>query len=189
MLIDTYMPVFDKRHYHEKRVAADPASAYAALRNLDFQRSWIVRALLTIRSLASKNRNRKPDAPARSFLQSAVAMGWKILAEDPGRELVAGAATQPWAATVVFHGVPPPEFLTFSQPGFTKIAWNIAARPSPAGGTVVSTETRVLATDAQSRRRFRRYWFFVNPGIRLIRWIALARLQRELKQSTFRSVA
>ena len=36
-------------------------------------------------------------------------------------------------------------------------------------GTLLSTETRVLATDPQSRRAFARYWFFIRPSSGAIR--------------------
>jgi hypothetical protein len=46
------------------------------------------------------------------------------------------------------------------------------------GGTSVTTETRVLAPDAGSRRAFRLYWLVVGPFSALIRrrWLrAIAR--------------
>ena len=51
-----------------------------------------------------------------------------------------------------------------------------------AGSCVLSTETRVLTTDAASRRKFRRYWFVFSPGIRLIRHAALNLAKRDLEQ-------
>lgn len=187
MLINTYMPQFDVREYHQTRVAADPPAAFAAFRVLDLEKSRIVRLLFAIRTLPSRlMRPGKPRAQKpQPFLDSLLAMGWVILGEAPGEEVVLGTITQPWEATVKFRGLPPAEFLLFAQPGFTKIVWNIAARKSEAGGTtIVSTETRVLATDPESRRRFFRYWFFVKTGVRIIRRAALAQLRRELRRTT-----
>ena len=185
MLIDDYLPAFDVRDYHETRVAADPAAAYAAFRALDLERSRMVRLLFALRNLPSRLHGHLSGparrAPSRPFLDSALEMGWKILEETPGQELVVGAVTQPWAATVKFRGLAPSEFLAYSEPGCTKIVWNIAARASGAGHTVLSTETRVLATDPESRRRFQRYWLICNPGIRSIRRIALSQVRRELR--------
>jgi hypothetical protein len=42
-------------------------------------------------------------------------------------------------------------------------------------------ETRVLATDPASRRKFRLYWLVVSPGVRLLRRVALTRARRELE--------
>jgi hypothetical protein len=114
----------------------------------------------------------------------ALDVGWVILEEIPGQELVAGAVTQPWAPIVQFRGLSGPEFIVFAEPGFTKIAWNIAVAPGGPGLTLVSTETRVAPTDSISRQRFRRYWFIFSPGIRLIRRIALHLLKRQLRLGT-----
>jgi len=40
------------------------------------------------------------------------------------------------------------EFVSFSEPGFTKIVWAIAAQPVTPDASLLSLETRVLATDA-----------------------------------------
>jgi hypothetical protein len=187
MLIDKYLPTFYVHDYHEIRVVAAPGQAYAAFRSLDLMRSPIVRALFAIRTLPSRFRSRPPAGhrpTSRSFLQMALDVGWVILEEIPGQELVAGAVTQPWAPIVQFRGLSGPEFIVFAEPGFTKIAWNIAVAPGGPGLTLVSTETRVAPTDAISRRRFRRYWFMFSPGIRLIRCIALHLLKRQLRLGT-----
>jgi hypothetical protein len=76
-----------------------------------------------------------------------------------------------------------PEFLAFNQPGFAKIAWNLAERPAGRGMAVLSTETRAAATDAGSRERFRRY----GPWIRLIRSAAHRLVQRDLARSRGRA--
>jgi hypothetical protein len=36
-------------------------------------------------------------------------------------------------------------------------------------GTFLSTETRVVATDARTRRAFAVYWFLIRPGSGVIR--------------------
>jgi hypothetical protein len=187
MLIDKYMPSFDVRHYADVRFDAEPGQVYAALRALDLEKSWIVRLLFTLRMLPARILD-KPPAPERSsvqrtFLESALKMGWVILEEVAGQELVAGAVTQPWVANVIFRGLPPDEFVRFEEPGYTKIVWNIAVRKCDGGGAIASTETRVLATEAESRRKFRRYWIVFSPGIRLIRRVALAEVRRELLRS------
>ena len=186
MLIDTYLPKYDERSYHEARAKADRATAFAALRALDLEKSSIVRMLFALRSLPARFRvqDRPVKSPrvARSFVESMIELGWVILEEAPGQELVAGTVTQPWEATVRFRGLSPSEFVAFEEPGFTKIVWNIAAREAD-GGATISTETRVLATSPGARRRFRRYWLVVRPGVKLIRRIALAKVRRELRRA------
>lgn len=182
MLIDAYLPVFDARERHERRVDAEPARTYAALLALDLKRSLFIRTLFALRTIPSRfRRGGAGQAFARRpFLEEALAAGWKVLEEAPGRELVAGAVTQPWLPVVRFLGLPGPEFVAFAEPGFAKIVWNVAVSPAPGGGTLASTETRVAATDEASRRKFCRYWFAFSPFIKLIRGAALRLLEEDL---------
>jgi hypothetical protein len=185
MLIDKYMPSFDVREYHEISVRADTERAWAALRALDLNRSGIVRLIFGVRALPSWLRGERPEAPPRSsLLEETLALGWRILAEEPEREIVVGAVTQPWVASVRFHGLPGPEFIAFSEPGFTKIVWNLAVRSAGPGRSVLSTETRVEPTDPASRRRFRRYWLVVGLGVRLVRVLGLRIVKRHLERSS-----
>jgi hypothetical protein len=110
-------------------------------------------------------------------------LGWVLLEEQPNRELVAGAVTQPWKPVVTFRSVPAPEFTAFAEPDFAKIAWSIAVEPATRG-SLVTLETRVLTTDPASRRRFRLYWLIFSPGIKLVRIFILALLRRELRPRT-----
>lgn len=183
-LIDAYLPVFEVRERHEARVRAEPARAYAALRDLDLNRSPVVRALFALRTLPERLQSRGPRLvrAETTFLQTTLSAGWKILEEIPNEELVAGAVTRPWEPVVHFRGMSGDAFRAFSEPGFAKIAWSIAARSAGEGLSLVTTETRVATTDPRSRRRFRRYWLFFGPFIGLIRILALRLLRRELER-------
>lgn len=189
MLIETYLPKYDERVYHEARVAAEPAAAFAALRKLDLRKSLIARLLFAIRALPARVSARpKRTGPGRaksthSLLDSMLERGWEILGETPDREIVAGTVTQPWASTVQFRGFLPAEFVAFAEPGFAKIVMNLAAKDCGDGGAIISTETRVLATSPGARRRFRIYWRVVSPGVKLIRRIALAKARGELHRA------
>ena len=95
--------------------------------------------------------------------------GRTVLAQDAGREIVLGAVTQPWKGDVTFRALPPDEFAAFGEPGFAKIAWTIRVEPLGPAASRFYTETRVTTTDADARKRFRKYWTMVSPGVRLIR--------------------
>jgi hypothetical protein len=88
----------------------------------------------------------------------------------------------PWEPNVTFRAVPPEEFAGFSEPGYVKIAWTIRADVINAAESVFRTETRAIATDADARKKFRRYWSFFSPGIILIRWAVLAPVKREAER-------
>jgi len=183
-LMTKYLPAFDVVDHRETLVRADPERAYAAIRSLDINRSRIVRMLFAIRALPARLRGQPvPPLASRSLLDQTLEIGWKVLEEIPGRQIVVGAVTRPWEAVVRFRGLPAAEFLRFAEPGFTKIGWSLGARPAAPGLCLLSTETRVLATDPASRKRFRRYWLAVGLGIRLIRIEALRLVKRDLERA------
>ena len=109
-------------------------------------------------------------------------LGWGILADAPGHEIVMGAVTQPWQANVVFRGLPPDEFAAFNEPGYVKIAWTLRAEAVSDGESIARTETRVMATDADARRKFRWYWARFSPGIVLIREVSMRLVQKEAER-------
>jgi len=183
-LADKYMPQYDVRDYHEAHVVASVADAYAAMRSLDLSRSPIVRAIFALRTLPSRLRGEASGAPRGPFLKKAVDLGWVILEELPGEELIAGAVTQPWEPVVQFRGLAPEQFGAFGERGYAKIVWGIGARPCGEKAATVYTETRVQTTDAASRRKFRWYWLMLGAGIRLIRREALRVVARDLAHHT-----
>jgi hypothetical protein len=142
----------------------------AAARAFDLERSPIVHAIFAgRRGLLS---NTQPASQHLS-LGELQAMGWGVLADVPGRELVFGAVTQPWRGDVRFRPLAPATFAAFDSAGFAKIVWTLAVDSLGPGRSRFRTETRVLATDGSSRTQFRRYWALFSPGILLIRWQAI----------------
>jgi hypothetical protein len=176
-LLDRFMPEFDVREHHSATVRAPAAVTYAAVRELDFRRSPLAGGIFRARQLIMGGRT-EPASQGGSFLEEVQALGWRVLAEEPGRELVMGAVTQPWLADVVFRGVPPEDFVAFAEPNYVKIAWTVAVAPRDDGSSVFSTETRAVSTDPAARARFRRYWTLVSPGIVVIRWEMLRLVKR-----------
>jgi hypothetical protein len=118
----------------------------------------------------------------QSFISEVKSLGWRVLAEEPGRHLVMGAVTQPWKADVQFRGLPPEEFLAFNEPGYAKIAWTLTVEPTNPTASVFRTQTRVTTTDAESRKRFRWYWTLVSPGVLVIRREMLRLVRREAER-------
>lgn len=180
-LLDRFMPTYEVREYHEARVSAPVDIAFEAVRALDINRSRLVRGLFRARQIALRADD-TARMPARPFFEEARALGWGVLAEAPGREIVFGAVTQPWVADVRFESVPPGDFASFDTPGFVKIAFTMAAEPIDARSSVVWTETRVATTDAYARDRFRRYWAVVSPGVRVIRIETLRLLRSDAER-------
>jgi hypothetical protein len=180
-LLDRFMPVAEVAERHQVRVAAPAAVTLDAARHFDLQRSPVVRAIFRGRELVMRSHDPRTERP-REFVAEVLALGWGILAEAPGRELVFGAVTQPWKGDVQFRAIPPDQFAAFDEPGYAKIAWTLAADPLAADASVFRTETRVATTDATSRERFRRYWAAFSPGILLIRRESLRLVKAEAER-------
>jgi len=171
-LLDRFMPEYEVGERHEIDVRAPVHVTWAAARRVSLDRSRLIRAIFAAREVLMRA-SPPPETEAGSFLERVLALGWGVLVEEPGREIVLGAVTRPWEANVTFRSVPPAEFAGFAEPGYAKIAWTLAAEPLGPGRSRCSTETRVRTTDAQSRARFRRYWTVLSPGILLIRRVTL----------------
>jgi hypothetical protein len=188
-LLDRFMPVWEAVDCHQKGVAAPADITMAAASDMDLQQSTIVRAIFKVRELILGGRADNLRYPP-PLLDQVKAMGWGVLAEVPGREIVFGAVTQPWVANVVFRALRPDEFAAFKEPGYVKIVWTLRADPISAGASIARTETRVATTDPAARAIFRRYWSFFSPGMKLIRrvWLGLAKAEAERRSREARSM-
>jgi hypothetical protein len=180
-LLDRFMPVYDVAERHHVRVDAPADIVFAAASEQDLMALPVVRAIFKARELLL---NSEPDTAARphGLLAFTKSIGWGVLAEVPGREVVMGAVTQPWEANVVFLSLPPDEFAAFYRPDHVKIVWTLRSDPISASASTFRTETRAVATDATARARFRRYWSFLSPGIILIRWASLRPLKADAER-------
>ena len=101
-----------------------------------------------------------------------------LLSSKEPESVVFGGALQAWRLS---GGEESPtldaeELQRWTRPGWVKAAMDFRLRPV-RGGTELSSETRVLATDPTTRRRFALYWTFVRPGSTAIRWEVLTAVQ------------
>jgi hypothetical protein len=181
LALDEFMPAFDIVERHHIRVHAPAEITFAAATDLDLMQSPIARTIFKGRELILGS---EPDTVARphGLLAFTKSIGWGVLTEVPGQQIVMGAVTQPWEANVAFRPLPPSEFLPFDRPGFVKIAWTLRVDRVSANESIFRTETRAMPTDVTARRKFRRYWALLSPGIIVIRWAALEPLKAEAER-------
>lgn len=180
-LLDRFMPAYEVAERHHIAVDAPADVTLAAAKQMDLLSSGLVRGIFAARECLLGAARDERQLPV-GLLDQVRALGWGILAEVPGREIVVGAVTKPWEANVVFRALPPVEFATFAEPGYVKIAWTLRADPVDAETSVFRTETRAIATDPFARSKFRLYWSALSPGIILIRWMMLRPLKRQAEQ-------
>jgi hypothetical protein len=189
-VIDRFMPTYEIVERHHVRVAAPADIALAAARDVDLQQSPIIGAIFNTRERILGSRPHHAERP-EGLVRWAQTLGWRVLAEQPGREVVLGAVTRPWDANVVFRPLAPEEFATFNEPNYVKIVWTLRADPSGERESVVRAETRAVATDPIARAKFRRYWSIFSPGIIVIRRAALhlvkANAERRMRECSPKS--
>jgi hypothetical protein len=180
-LLDRFMPAYDVVERHQQRIAAPAEIMFGVLCEVDPQQSSLVRAIFKGRELILGS---EPDSSKRprGLLALTQTLGWRVLAEIPGLEVVLGAVTQPWKANVVFRGLAPDRFADFNEPDYVKIVWNLRADPVGPNESMARTETRVATTDPPAQRKFRRYWSIFSPGIILIRRATLHLAKREAER-------
>lgn len=172
-LLSELLPEYNFAERHQVTVS-DPARGVAAAKEATPGEMPLVRALFALRSapaLVTRGRGLPRDR-GRPLAEQMIAFGFVLLAEDE-HEIVLGFIGQPWKVTGgTMPRVPAEEWRAFAEPGFVKAVMNFRV-----DGGVLSTETRVLVTDARSRRKFRRYWLLIRPFSGLIRrsWLRAAK--------------
>ena len=175
-----FVPTPIARDRHTTHIHAPAALAFDTAATLDMQQAPLVRRLIQVRAALMGD---APAArPSTRLVDEMLAVGWGILAREAGRLLVMGAAARPWARNVTFVPLSAGEFAAFREPNLVKIVWTLEAEPLGPDATRFSVETRVAATDAAARWKFRAYWLVFSIGIRLIRWAVLRELRRQAEQ-------
>ena len=182
-LLDRFMPEYEIVERHHVRIAAPAAVTLDVARELDMDASPIVRTIVRAREIILGATPEDRQHP-RGLLANMESLGWGVLADVPGQEVVVGAVTRPWEANVIFRAVPPEQFAAFNEPGYVKIAWTIRADSLSDSLSIFRTETRAIATDAHARSTFRRYWACLSPGIIVIRWALLGPVKKEAERRT-----
>ncbi len=176
--LDHLMPAYQFSEFHDIRIRAAPAEAYRAVREVTADEIFLFRTLTWIRNphLPGRGEENVLNAPGgKPILDVALRSGFRVLAEQPGREIVL-------ATVVVWDGVSrihtAEEFRRFDRPGNAISAINFLVRDDGGGWCTLSTETRVFATDARTHRWFARYWRMIYPGSSMIRYFWLRAIRK-----------
>lgn len=184
-LIERFIPKPEICRTHEILIHAPADIVFHAARDQDIGSHPIIRGIFRLREILLRAK-RTAERASKGLVADTLALGWGVLAERPGREIVIGAVTQPWLPNVTFLAIPADRFVAFNVPDLVKIAWTLEAEPLGPDLTRFRTETRVLATDAAARVKFRRYWNRVGLGVELIRVLTLPMVRREAEHRASR---
>lgn len=185
-LLDAHMPVYDVALTEHLVIAADVATTYRAVRDLDFLtvRSPLLLAAMAVRGLPDRIRGRAAATPERLLLTSEDPglEGWVRLGAVRDHAVAFGAVGTFWTPQIVWHEVSAAEFLDFASPGWGKIACQLLVRADGPDRTVVTYECRTGTTDAASRRQMGRYWWMIRPFVSHILRATLAQIGHDAQR-------
>jgi hypothetical protein len=194
LVLDEFLPAYDHVVSVSQVFRARPQQVFEAAVTLDLYQLPLARVLIAARGLPARvsdaRARRRGEAvapePPTFRVRDLPAHGWILLGERPRAELVFGTVTKPWKALggEPKQPVTPKNFASFSEPGFAKLAASTRVSPYGAHACILTLETRVAATDEDSRRRFQRYWRAIGPFIKLIRPSVMRALDRQLPQGS-----
>ncbi len=176
MDLDDVVPRSDHTTRQARWIAAEPGAVWDALHGVRLSGLPVTLTLSAARFLpvvlSGRGLGHLHD---RSFLD---ALPVPLLAAQPPSSVVFGGLLQPWHLT---GGKPPPELdapalRAWDAPGWVKAAMDFRLAPA-RGGTELSSETRVAATDEASRAAFARYWRVIRHGSTAVRWEVLTAVE------------
>src|SRR5437763_11920778 len=170
MTLDEVVPHPQYRMCHARSISAPSTAVWDELGQVTMSALPLGYALESIRPLPARLAGRRHQPLAgRTFLD--VTPIPVLFCERP-RVVISAGLSQAWR---LLGGSVPPHLdaaalRAWSEPGWIKAGMEFRLEPVPAG-TLLSTETRVLATDPKTRRAFPAYW--------LVSWARRSAIRRE----------
>ena len=171
MLLDDFFPVWTFRETHSLAIDGEADAIIREIKALKAEDLPLVNFLMRIRSLPGLLVSGRWYSPRKEgpVLDQITKSGFIVLGENRN-ELLLGIIGKFWKPSGGLCGDyrNPAEFRDFHEPGWAKAGWNFHITSS-TGASILTTETRIHATDARAAKRFRMYWYLVRPGSGLIR--------------------
>jgi hypothetical protein len=182
MNLDDVIPNPHHRMCHSRIVGAPPTVVWDELHRVPMSALPLGRALEGVRLLPARLVGRKhPPLAGRTFLDVTPI---PVLFSEPPRVVISAGLSQAWR---LLGGSTPPHvdaaaLRAWSQPGWLKVGMEFRLE-AILGGTLLRTETRVLATDSRTRRAFAAYWLFIRAGSGAIRREVLRTVARRAESA------
>ncbi|WP_069816859.1 hypothetical protein [Streptomyces sp. TP-A0874] len=164
--LDRFMPVWHFREYHSLRIDAPTEAVIQAAQEATWKEAPVARFFLLFTRNEIKGETR--------ILDQFAADGQTVLSVG-GNEFVYGGIGSD-------EGPHQPErpmaeaYRDFEEPGYTKVGFNVRY----ADG-VLSSETRIYATDTETRNRFGRYWMIIRGPSGLTRKALLKAIKQRVQ--------
>jgi hypothetical protein len=168
MYLDDVIPDPHYRICHSRVVRAPLPVVWDELNRVPMSALPVAHALEAVRLLPARLAGRKhPRLAGRTFLDVTPI---PILFSDRPHVVMSAGLSQAWRLL----GGPPPPLLdatalrAWTEPGWIKVGMGFRLDSSPTG-TVLGTETRIVATDPRTRRAFAAYWLVIRGSSGAIR--------------------
>jgi hypothetical protein len=181
--LDEFAPVYQFHEFHSMRVDAPADRVYAAIKQVRADEIFLFQTLTWIR------RGGRPAAPGilnaperQPLLAVATRTSFLLLAEEQNREIVIGTAVLVPPGWRLTKQPTAEDFKSLHAPGFALASMNFFIQPE-GSACVLTTETRIYATDSDSVARFGRYWRIIYPGSALIRRMWLRAIKRRAESA------
>jgi hypothetical protein len=186
--LDEFVPAYQFAEFHAIRIQAPRQRAYAAVREVTADEITLFRTLTWIRRFGRSSPesilNASPGVP---ILDVAMRTSFMKLAEESDREIVLGTLVVAPNGTPRKKDPTPEDFKALQAPGlpaqagFALAAINFRLEDGASGETILTTETRVYATEESTLKKFAAYWRVIYPGSALIRvnWLRAIRARAE----------
>jgi hypothetical protein len=175
--LDAFMPAWQFHEVHARKIAAPTSRVYDAVKRVRADEILLFRTLTWIRR---GGRSLPPGilnaGDEEALIDLATRTTFVRLADDVPRELVVGTVVG--APAGYRRTLMPTLFQAPAPAGFALATMNFKVTPDGAAASIVTTETRVFATDAAARRRFAAYWRLIYPGSAIIRRMWLRAIER-----------
>ena len=177
--LDEFAPVYQFHEFHSIRIAAPADRVYAAVKQVTPDEISLFHTLTWVRRLGRPTPPGILNAPGHQpLLAVATRSSFLLLAEEENREIVVGTAVLVPKGWRLNRQPAPEDFKAVRAPGFALASMNFFIQPEETNVCVLSTETRIYATDAASVAKFGRYWRVIYPGSALIRRMWLRAIKR-----------
>jgi hypothetical protein len=168
MKLDEVIPNPHYRMCHSRNVGAPLTLVWDELLRVTMSALPLGRALEGVRLLPARLAGKQHQPLAgRTFLDVTPI---PVLFSERPHLVISAGLSQAWR---LLGGSTPPRLdaaalRAWSQPGWIKVGMEFRLQSTPVG-TLLSTETRMLATDPRTRRAFATYWFFIHTSSGAIR--------------------
>ena len=180
--LDEFLPAYQFGEVHSIRIQAPRERVYAAIQQVTADEISFFHTLTWIRRFGRPGpENILNPPPNEPILTLALRTSFMKLAEEPKLEIVLGTLVAAPKGTQLKKDPTPEDFKALHDPGLALAAINFRVEDAGTGETILTTETRVYATDASARKKFAAYWRVIYPGSSLLRvtWLRAIRDRAE----------